>query len=88
MIGKKDDVVEVSDATVWSKPKLQMTLQSQENLDLEELFAKNPKAKTLVEWSPFVVITQEKGKIGVYDPRFYRDGQSFLFEYIEEELTK
>ena len=31
-------------------------LQSASDNDLEELFIENPKARTLNEWSPFVVI--------------------------------
>ncbi|MBY0096117.1 metal-dependent hydrolase [Mesobacillus maritimus] len=58
-------------------------LESQEEADLDRLFANNPSAKTLYQWSPFVVIVEDDNKIGVFDPRFYRNGQSFLFESIE-----
>jgi inner membrane protein len=61
------------------------TLVSQEQADLEPLFARNPAARTLMEWSPFVVIVDDGQRLGVYDPRFYRNGESFLFEYLEKK---
>jgi inner membrane protein len=84
VIGKKGDVVEISDATVWNDPKLVHTLQTATNADLNELFAKNPAAKTLQQWAPLVVIVDDEKRTGLYDPRFYRNGQSFLFEFIEK----
>lgn len=83
VIGKEQGQVELSQATLWNGTSVIETLQTKEDADLEELFEQNPKAKTLYEWAPFVVIVDEEDVIGVYDPRFYRDGQSFLFEYIE-----
>lgn len=86
MIGKRNGAVEISSATAFTEPKLQIELKSQENADLEKLFAANPKAKTLYEWSPFVVLVDDEKQLGLYDPRFYRNGQSFLFESIEKDL--
>lgn len=65
------------------KRQMIVTLTSAEEADLEPLFTANPAAKTLVEWSPFVVIVDEEDHLGVYDPRFYRSGESFLYEYFE-----
>ncbi|TCP54628.1 inner membrane protein [Tumebacillus sp. BK434] len=84
VIGKRGDVVEILDATLWSEPKLVYTLQSSTKSNLDELFKKNPAAKTLHQWSPFVVIVDDEKHLGIYDPRFYRNGQSFLFESIEK----
>lgn len=83
IIGKKGETVELISDSLVTKKRLKEKLRSNEEADLSQLFAQNPKAKTLVEWSPFVVIEQTDERIGVYDPRFYRNGQSFLFEYIE-----
>ncbi|MBM7647764.1 inner membrane protein [Bacillus ectoiniformans] len=83
IIGKKDGTVEIISDSLVTEKQLKERLYSNEEADLSELFARNPKAKTLVEWSPFVVIEQTDERIGVYDPRFYRNGQSFLFEYME-----
>lgn len=82
IIGKKGNHVEISEATVWSAPKPIYELTSAENVNLDQLFTENPKAKTLYEWSPFVVIVDNAKQIGIYDPRFYRNGQSFLFEFM------
>lgn len=61
-----------------------MTLHSDIDADLQPLFEKNPEAKTLVEWAPFVVVVNDDKILGVFDPRFYRNGESFLFESIEK----
>ncbi|GAA0379195.1 metal-dependent hydrolase [Bacillus horti] len=84
VIGKKGETVELSHANLWNGLTLQETLPSAEGTDLEELFAERPEAKTLYQWSPFVVIVDDDQLLGIYDPRFYRNGQSFLFEYIEK----
>ncbi|GAX91096.1 metal-dependent hydrolase [Effusibacillus lacus] len=84
LIGKKGDKVEILAATVWSEPRLVHQLTSRESADLNLLFAENPKAKTLYRWAPFVVVVDNEQKLGIFDPRFYRDGESFLFEYIEK----
>lgn len=68
---------------LFQEPKEQYVLSSSEDADLAYLFSEHPAAKTLYEWSPFVVIVDDGERLGVYDPRFYQDGQSFLYEYIE-----
>lgn len=84
IIGKKGDKVEISEATVFTEPKLQVALQSSDSANLDRLFADNSKARTLYEWSPFVVVVDDGQRLGIYDPRFYRNGQSFLFEFIHK----
>lgn len=85
LIGKSGDTVEVVQVNLWSEPTVEEVLISRKEADLDHLFERNPEAKTLYEWSPFVVIVEDEDIIGIYDPRFYRNGQSFLFEYIEKE---
>ncbi|NSL50990.1 metal-dependent hydrolase [Calidifontibacillus erzurumensis] len=85
VIGKKDDIVEIVEDNLFQSEKLLYTLQSSENADLDLLFRERPEAKTLYEWAPFVVIVDNDKHLGLYDPRFYRNGQSFLFEYIEKK---
>ncbi|MDD9268601.1 metal-dependent hydrolase [Paenibacillus sp. GCM10023248] len=85
VIGKKGENVDLLRATLWGGASLQTQLVSKENSDLEKLFATNTKARTLKEWSPFVVVVDDDKVLGVYDPRFYRNGESFLFEYIEKQ---
>ncbi|MBP1992066.1 metal-dependent hydrolase [Paenibacillus eucommiae] len=82
VITKNGDSIELSKASIWSGSKVETQLTSHENADLELLFKQNPKAETLYEWSPFVVIVDDDKRMGLYDPRFYRNGASFLFEYI------
>jgi inner membrane protein len=72
------------DGLISSKEKA-YTLQSMDDADMDRLFKENPKAKTLYEWSPFVVIVDDEEQLGLYDPRFYRNGQSFLYESIKKE---
>lgn len=84
VIGKKDAQVELSQATLWRGTALQQTLETAEGADLEQLFEQRPSARTLYEWAPFVVIVDNEEVLGVYDPRFYQNGQSFLFEFIEK----
>lgn len=84
VIGKKGETVDLLRATVWGGSSLQTQLTSKEDTDLEKLFSANAKARTLKEWSPFVVVVDDDKVLGLYDPRFYRQGQSFLFEYIEK----
>ncbi|MDT8861638.1 metal-dependent hydrolase [Alkalihalobacillus sp. MEB130] len=85
VIGKNNHLVTLSNATVWGGRHRYETLVSNEDADLEPLFQLNPKAEVLMEWSPFVVIVKDHEKLGVFDPRFYRNGSSFLFEYIKNE---
>lgn len=83
VIAKKDGKVDIFSDNLFQPSKKVYELESKEDANLDYLFSQNPKAKTLYEWSPFVVIVDDGEKLGVYDPRFYRNGQSFLFEYIE-----
>lgn len=83
VIGKSGSTVELARGTVWTGVTTHTQLQSQENADLNQLFEANPKAKTLQEWSPFLVVVDDGKRLGVYDPRFYRNGESFLFEYMD-----
>ncbi|MGO4889657.1 hypothetical protein ACJ2A9_18075 [Anaerobacillus sp. MEB173] len=84
VIGKNAEKVEIVNVTPWGNKELQYTLYSQEDANIEQLFEEVPEAATLYEWSPFIVIVDDEERLGIYDPRFYRNGQSFLFEYIEK----
>ncbi|TWT25430.1 metal-dependent hydrolase [Planomicrobium sp. CPCC 101110] len=83
VITKQDDTVTIFQDNLFQEEKEQYVLASKEDADLDYLFSQRPEAKTLYEWSPFVVVVDDGKRLGLYDPRFYRDGQSFLFEYIE-----
>ncbi|MFC0470092.1 metal-dependent hydrolase [Halalkalibacter kiskunsagensis] len=82
VIGKKEQTINLYSANIWSKNRLLETVISSEEASLEPLFEKNPKAVVLMEWAPFVVVVETDERLGVYDPRFLRNGESFLFEYI------
>jgi len=84
VVGKRWDTVDLKKGTLWGGVTLQTQLKSAEDAQLDQLFADNPKARTLKEWSPFVVVVNDDKRLGLYDPRFYRNGQSFLFEFIEK----
>ncbi|MDQ0218787.1 metal-dependent hydrolase [Peribacillus cavernae] len=88
VIGKNDATIDIVHDSVLSEANLVYRLQSSDKANLETLFAKNPEAKTLYQWSPFVVIVNNEERLGIYDPRFYQNGQSFLFEYIEKTQIK
>ena len=83
VITKNDTEVAIFQDNLFTEKKLQYELTSAEGTDLNGLFEERPEAQTLYEWSPFVVIVDDDERLGVYDPRFYRNGQSFLFEYID-----
>jgi inner membrane protein len=83
VITKNDSEVALFQDNLFVEKKLQYELTSAEETNLNSLFKERPEARTLYEWSPFVVIVDDGEKLGVYDPRFYRNGQSFLFEYID-----
>lgn len=83
VITKNDNNVAIFQDNLFSEKKLQYELSSAEDANLNSLFKERPEARTLYEWSPFVVIVDDGEKLGVFDPRFYRNGQSFLFEYID-----
>ncbi|GAE28293.1 hypothetical protein JCM9140_4508 [Halalkalibacter wakoensis JCM 9140] len=84
VIGKNEELVSLATATVWGGRNEQEVIVSVEEANLEPLFEENPKAEVLMTWSPFVVVVETDQKLGIYDPRFYRNGSSFLFEYIEK----
>ena len=83
VIGKNGEDVSIYKASLFREDSVQYELTSAKEVDLDSLFEKVPEAETLYEWAPFVVIVDDGEKIGIYDPRFYRNGQSFLFEYME-----
>jgi inner membrane protein len=84
VIGKNGNTVEISLASLWRGYDVHTTLYSDEEADLEPLFSAKPEALTLTKWSPIVVIVNDDNRLGVFDPRFYRNGESFLFEYIDK----
>ena len=84
VIGKKAGMIEISEATIWSTPRLLHTIPTNDTADLTPLFAKNPEAKTLYEWAPFVAVVEDEKRLAIFDPRFYSRGESFLYEYIEK----
>jgi inner membrane protein len=88
VITKKEDEVTIFNDTLFTEKKAQYVLQSKEAADLDKLFSERPEARTLYEWSPFVVLVDDDERLGLYDPRFYRNGQSFLFEYIEKNTER
>lgn len=84
VITKDESDVAIFQDSLLTEKKLQYELTSAEDANLSSLFNDRPEARTLYEWSPFVVIVDDNEKLGIYDPRFYRNGQSFLFEYIDK----
>ncbi|PLT35819.1 metal-dependent hydrolase [Bacillus sp. V5-8f] len=84
VIGKNEGTIDIINDSLLTEGRFVDRLKSDDDANLDTLFAKNPEARTLYEWSPFVVIVDNDKRLGVYDPRFYRNGQSFLFEYIEK----
>lgn len=84
VITKKEKEVTIFSDSLFQKKRAQYVLQSSEDANLDMLFDKRPEAKTLYQWAPFVVLVDDNDRIGLFDPRFYRNGQSFLFEYIEK----
>ncbi|WP_342665001.1 hypothetical protein [Shimazuella kribbensis] len=88
VVGKNNNTVDIISDSLLTEAGMVERLQSSSNADLSELFSKNPRAKTLYKWAPFVVIVNDEKKIGIYDPRFYRNGASFLSEYIDKAPNK
>jgi inner membrane protein len=82
--GKSPGQVDVFQASVFTEPSLVQTLPSADDADLRPLFEQNPRAEVLYAWSPFVVVVDDDRTLGIYDPRFYRDGDPLLYEYIEK----
>ncbi|GLB60456.1 metal-dependent hydrolase [Cytobacillus sp. NCCP-133] len=88
VITKKDDKVTIYNDSLFQEKEIQYVLESNEFANLDKLFSERPEAKTLYEWSPFVVLVDDDERLGIFDPRFYRNGQSFLFEYIEKNTER
>ncbi|WP_252313696.1 metal-dependent hydrolase [Sinobaca sp. H24] len=85
VIGKKNEVVTIKNHNAFGRESLTETLYSQEEVNLDPLLEKNKRAEVLIEWAPFVVVTKDETELGVYDPRFYFDGEKLLFESIPSE---
>lgn len=88
VFGKNDDQIDVIRVNPFSEPEVVRTLASADGADLTPLFEVNPAARTLLDWSPFVVIVDDDDRLGLYDPRFFRNGESFLFEYLEKKIER
>ncbi|MBM7662690.1 inner membrane protein [Bacillus mesophilus] len=84
VVGKNGNEVDLALGTLWSGIEVHTTLYSDEEADLEALFASKPEAETLTKWSPFVVVVNDDNQLGVFDPRFYINGESFLYIYIDK----
>jgi inner membrane protein len=82
VIGKKGNQVEITQASLWKEPVLLKQITSAEQADLTPLFTRNPKARTLYEWAPMVVVVDTEQQLAIYDPRFYQGNKSFLYESI------
>ena len=82
VVGKTGERVEIYKRTVWKGRELVAVIASADDANLEPLFADNPRAEVLMQWSPFVVVVEDGGRLGIFDPRFYQNGTSFLSEYI------
>lgn len=85
VVGKNNERIDIYQKTLFTEAKPIKTLYSKEDANLTPLFQKNPQAKVLYEWSPFVAIIDNKHKLGIIDPRFYRNGEFFLAEYIDKK---
>lgn len=84
VIGKKDGIVEIAEASAWSTAQMKHQLHTEDHVDLDPLFTQNKKAETLYRWAPFVVIVDNAEEMAIYDPRFFRNGSSFLYESIKK----
>lgn len=86
IITKDSGEVTIFKDNIFQEREEVVVLKSNEEADLDYLFSERPEAETLYKWSPFVVIVDDGKQLGLYDPRFYRNGQSFLFESIERNI--
>ena len=84
VIGKNDNTIDIINDSLLTKADFVERITSSNEADLDLLFAENPAAATLYKWSPFVVVVDDNNRIGIYDPRFYRNGDSFLGEYSDK----
>lgn len=82
IITKTEATITIFEDGIFHPKKKLHVIESKEEADLEHLFIEKPAAKTLYQWAPFVVVIDDGKQLGIYDPRFYRNGQSFLYEYI------
>jgi inner membrane protein len=82
--GKSPGKVEIFEASLFTGRSHVETLRSDDHANLRLLFEKNPRAEVLYAWSPFVVIVNNEQVLGIYDPRFYRNGDPLLAEYIQK----
>ncbi len=85
IVGKKGERVEITQQSLFTEPKVVKTFISKDQSDLTPLFAQNPRAEVLAQWSPFVVVIDDEKRLGIADPRFYRGGGFMLEEYIEKK---
>lgn len=83
VVTKQGETVSLYQDAVYQDPVLTNRLMSADETDLTPLFEANKEARTLKEWSPFVVIVNEDNRLGLFDPRFYDGESSFLYEYVE-----
>ncbi|MEK5382265.1 metal-dependent hydrolase [Niallia sp. FSL W8-0635] len=84
IVGKNDNTIDLINDSLLTKAEFVDRLTSSDEVNLDHLFAENPAAATLYRWSPFVVVVDDDNRIGIYDPRFYRNGESFLGEYLDK----
>lgn len=84
LIGKNEGIVEIQQVSLWTEPKRLQSFQSSDQTDLGQLFAQNKEAQTLYKWAPLVVVVNDEKQLGIFDPRFYRNGESFLSEYVSK----
>lgn len=88
VVGKNGQTIDIINDSFLKEGERIERLQSSSEAELDMLFTKNPSAKTLYNWAPFVVVVNDDEKIGIYDPRFYRNGESILAEYIDKPTFK
>lgn len=79
VIGQKNDVFSIFSGMPWVLHR-EATLESLPLTD--DLLQRNKKAKILHTWAPALVLQDQGDNYIVFDPRFYRNGTSFLTETI------
>jgi inner membrane protein len=81
VVGKKSDRVEIYSRSLFKEGE-KTILKSNEDPALMDEVLKDPEARAIAWFSPFVVITVEEKegekRAVLFDPRFYRNGSSFL----------
>lgn len=63
-------------------------MESNEEPNLTKKVLENPEAKAIAWFSPFVVINVKENQAVLFDPRFYRNGSSFLKAEVSLNETK